>query len=131
MASTKISNFTDLIAWQEAHRLVLLIYRLVKTYPDTERFILIPQTLRCVISISSNIAEGFSRRGKKEKIQFYYMAKGSLTELQNQLLIAKDLGYLKEKNFNQVNDQTITVHKLLNGLIRSLNTKSQILNTKY
>jgi four helix bundle protein len=75
---------------------------------------------RCAVSITSNIAEGFSRQSKKEKVQFYSMARGSLTELQNQLLIAKDIGYLEKSEFDLLAQQTILVHKLLNGLIRSI-----------
>ena len=125
----KIHNFRDLHAWQEAHKLVLLIYKITKSFPLEERFSLIDQMRRCVISISSNIAEGFSRRGHKEKIQFYFMAKGSLTELENQVLVAKDVGYIKEKIVIEIFEQTETVHKLLNGLIRSLNTRYQIPDT--
>jgi len=78
---------------------------------------------RCAVSISSNIAEGFSRQTKKEKLQFYFIAKGSLTELQNQLLVAKDVGYLDKKIFSEIAKQTVVVHKLINGLINSANSK--------
>jgi four helix bundle protein len=75
---------------------------------------------RCGVSVSSNIAEGFSIQGKIEKIQFYYMAKGSLTELQNQLLISRDVGYIDKKTFDELANQTILASKLLMGLIRSV-----------
>jgi four helix bundle protein len=81
---------------------------------------------RCAISVTSNIAEGFSRKSSKEKIQFYRISLGSLTELQNQLLIAKDINYLPKEEFNKLAEQTIEVSKLINGLIRSLkNIKQQ------
>lgn len=89
----KIRSFTDLKAWQEAHKLVLMIYKIIKDFPEGEKFGLISQMCRAVVSISSNIAEGFSRRSSKEKIQFYKISQGSITELQNQLLIAKDIKY--------------------------------------
>jgi four helix bundle protein len=73
---------------------------------------------RCAVSITSNIAEGFGRRTYKEKVQFYYIAQGSLTELQNQLLISRDVGYLSEEIYTACNYQTIVVHKLLTGLIK-------------
>jgi four helix bundle protein len=73
---------------------------------------------RCAISITSNTAEGFSRQSKKEKHQFYSTAKGSLTELQNQLLIARDIGYLDKDTFSKAAEQTIKVGKLLTGLIK-------------
>lgn len=116
----KIKSFTDLIAWKEAHKLVVLIYKVTEQFPKSEMFSLVDQMRRCGISISSNIAEGFSRHGKKEKIQFYYMAKGSLTELQNQLLIAHDVGFLNNDNFNKLAEQTVQVSKLLVGLIKSV-----------
>jgi len=71
--------------------------------------------LRAVISVTSNLAEGFSRRGLKEKIQFYSMSLASLTELQNQIIIAKDVGYIKKFQFENLWDQTIIVHKLVTG----------------
>jgi len=81
------------------------------------------QMSRAAISITSNIAEGFSRDSYKDKIRFYYIARGSLTELQNQLLIAKDLSYITNKKFKEIADQTVEVHKLINGIIKKSKTK--------
>ncbi len=120
----KIRSFTSLIVWQEGHVLVLLVYKVTENFPQKELFSLIDQMRRCVVSITSNIAEGFSRQSKKEKLQFYYMALGSLTELQNQLLVAKDVGYIKKEDFDKLAMQTVTVSKLLNGLIKSIKSKS-------
>lgn len=100
-------------------KLVISIYKITKLFPDDEKFCLIDQMRRCVISITSNIAEGFSRKTKKEKAQFLYIALGSLTELQNQLLVARDLKYMDKKTFIEIADQTVTVSKLINGLIKS------------
>jgi len=119
MKNGKIKSFTDLDTWKKAHKLVLEIYKTTKSFPKEERFGLVDQMRRCAVSISSNIAEGFSRQGKKEKLQFYFMAKGSLTELQNQILIAKDVKYLENKDFKELAEQTVNVHKLINGLIKS------------
>lgn len=121
----KIKSFTDLNAWQVGHKLVLIIYTITKGFPIEERYCLIDQMRRCVISITSNIAEGFSRKGKKEKIQFLYMALGSVTELQNQLLIARDLTYISKMNFQDIALKTVDVNKLINGLIKS----AKIFNT--
>ena len=93
----KITSFTQLIAWQKAHRLVLVIFKISEKFPKAQQYILTSQILRSAISITSNIAEGFSRQSKKEKIQFYSVAKGSLTEIQNQLLIARDVEYISKK----------------------------------
>ena len=119
----KIKSFTDLIAWKKGHQLVISIYRVTDNFPQKEIFALTNQMCRCAISITSNIAEGFSRKGAKEKIQFYHMSLGSLTELQNQLLIAKDINYLPRNEFTKLANQTVEVSKLTNGLIRSLKNK--------
>jgi four helix bundle protein len=116
--SGKIKSFVDLNAWQEGHKLVLKIYQITKTFPKEEEFGLISQMRRCAVSVTSNIAEGFSRHSYKEKAQFYSIALGSITELQNQLLIAKDINYLSKEKFQEIAEQTIKVHKITNGLIK-------------
>ena len=123
MTNEKIKSFTDLNAWKEAHKLVIMIYKITNSFPKEETYSLTDQMKRCSVSITSNIAEGFSRQSKKEKIQFYFISKGSLTELQNQLLIARDVNYLKQNDFSLVAAQTVVVHKLINGLIRSAKAK--------
>jgi four helix bundle protein len=115
----KIRSFTDLNTWKEGHRLVLDVYKITKLFPPEERYCLIDQMRRCVVSVTSNIAEGFSRKTKKEKAQFFYMALGSVSELQNQLLICRDLGYIKAEDFKKIANQTVVVSKLVNGLIKS------------
>jgi four helix bundle protein len=117
--SGKIRSFTDLDAWKEGHKMVLLVYSFTKSFPKEEIFGLTSQMRRCVVSITSNIAEGFSRQSFKEKVQFYYIAQGSVTELQNQLLIARDIGLLLNENFQNVANQSVKVHKIINGLIKS------------
>lgn len=114
----KIQSFTDLTVWRRGHELVLAIYQVTKTFPREELYSLVDQMRRCAISITSNLAEGFSRKSYKEKIQFYSMALGSTTELQNQLLVAKDVGYITQEKFNVLAQLTIEVHKLINGLIK-------------
>lgn len=115
----KIKSFTDLNAWREGHKLVLITYNATKLFPKDEKFGLTSQMKRCVVSITSNIAEGFSRKGNKEKIQFYYISAGSITELQNQLIISRDLKILDNKEFQEIAKQTIVVQKIVNGLIKS------------
>ncbi len=114
----KIDSFTKLIAWQEAHRLVLMIYRITRSFPQDELFGLTSQMRRAAISITSNIAEGFNRRTSNDKVHFYYIALGSLTEEQNQLLASRDIGYMKDIVFKQTAMQTVLVSKLVNGLIK-------------
>lgn len=113
----KITEFTDLIAWQEGHRLVLLIYQMTKSFPLQERFSLSDQIQRAVVSVTSNIAEGFGRQTIKEKVQFYYLAQGSLTEVKNQLIVARDIRYISPSVFETIYNQASLTHKLLQGLI--------------
>lgn len=120
MYNGKIQNFTDLNAWKEAHKLSLQVYKATRQFPTDERYGLTDQIRRAAVSITSNIAEGFSRQGIKEKLQFYYMSKGSLTEVQSQLLLAKDLEYVDKKMFDEIYLQTQEVSKLITGLTRSL-----------
>ncbi|TSC73468.1 MAG: 30S ribosomal protein S23 [Parcubacteria group bacterium Gr01-1014_70] len=116
---TKIKSFTDLNAWKETHKLVIMIYETTRSFPKEEQFGLTNQIRRAVISITSNIAEGFSRQSYKDKAHFYSTALGSLTEVQNQLLAARDIKFLQQEQFKKVANQTITASKLLNGLIKS------------
>jgi four helix bundle protein len=117
--------------WQEGHKLVLIIYDITKSFPLNEKFALVDQMCRAVVSITSNIAEGFSRQGIKEKIQFYLMVKGSLTEIQNQLYIARDVKYISTEKFSEIWNQTIVVHKLINGLTKSVKNFNQKVTIKH
>lgn len=115
-----IINFTDLIVWQKGHELVISVYKITKMLPDNEKFGLTSQAQRASVSITSNIAEGFGRRGEKEKVQFYYMSHGSLTELQNLFMIMKDVNLIKQEDFDKISNQIIDVNRLLLGLIKSI-----------
>lgn len=116
----KIRSFIDLNVWKEGHKLVLMVYKQTNNFPQEEKFSLVDQMRRAVVSITSNIAEGFSRRSKKEKIQFYSITKGSITEIQNQLLIARDVKYINKELFKELAEQTVTVSKLVSGLTRKI-----------
>ena len=114
-----INDFTDLDVWKLGHKLVISIYLMLKDFPKFEQYGLSDQMRRAAVSITSNIAEGFGRQGAKEKIQFYYMAEGSLTELKNQMFVARDVGYIDTQTFNQIQDQIGNVYRLLRGFIKS------------
>ena len=119
----KIKTFKDLETWKQAHKLVLVIYELTKIFPKEEKYSLTDQIRRAVVSISSNIAEGFARDSKKDKIRFYSIALGSLIEVQNQLQIGFDLGYIKEELFKRVEQQITLVQKLIYGLMKSSSSR--------
>lgn len=114
----KIKSFTDLRVWQKGHTVVLDIYRVTKCFPKEELFGLTSQLRRAAVSFTSNIAEGFSRNSHKEKQQFYAIALGSLTEIQNQLLVARDVNYITLDEFNLLAQKTIDLNKMTNGLIK-------------
>ena len=112
----KIRSFTELNAWREAHSLALRVYSLTRSFPKDEVFALTSQMRRCAVSIPSNIAEGFSRNSAKDKAQFYAIALGSITELQSQLMMARDLEYMSKTDFKTIAEKTVVVSKLVNGL---------------
>ena len=98
----KIRKFTDLNTSWEGHKLVLMVYKNTEKFPDKERHGITDQMRRAAISLTSNIAEGFSRRSSREKNRFYDIAQASLVELQNQLIISKDVDYLIESDFKKL-----------------------------
>jgi len=112
----KIKSFTDLKAWQYSHQLVLLIYELAREFPNHEKFGLTNQMRRAAVSITSNIAEGFSRFSDTDKVRIYMIAKGSAIELQNQLLIGRDVGYISPQKFSKAANLSVVAVKLIGGL---------------
>ena len=118
--SEKIREFTDLHAWQFGHQLVLGTLSLANRLPEVEKFGLASQMKRSAISVTSNIAEGFGRTSKAEKRRFYFIAKGSLIELQNQLIICRDAKLAATSEFNRLYDLSNRTGRLLLGLIRGL-----------
>ncbi len=119
MLNEKVSNFTDLKTWQQGHQIVLDVYKLTKSFPREELFGLVSQLRRAAISITSNIAEGFSRSTAKDKAYFYAVSLGSLTEVQNQLLIAADLDYITKDLYIELLSKIIETIRMTNGLMKS------------
>lgn len=110
-------TYKELIVWQKAYKLSLLVYGLTKDFPKEELYALVSQIRRAVISIPSNIAEGYCRQRRLEYIQFLQIAFASGAELETQLLIAKDLRYIPIKDFERANLLLEEVMKMLNSLI--------------
>ncbi|MBI2036164.1 four helix bundle protein [Candidatus Microgenomates bacterium] len=121
----RINKFTDLEVWKEAHKLTLLIYQITANFPKEEMYGLVSQLRRAVISIESCIAEGFSRYHYKDRLNFYYDARGSVAEVQSQSITAKDLGFMSESDFQKVFAQAEKVGIILGGLIRSTENLSK------
>jgi four helix bundle protein len=114
-----IRNFTDLEAWRVSHRLVMEVYLLTKKYPKDELFALTSQSRRAAVSAAANIAEGFGRNTRPDKIHFYAMARSSLIELQSHLLIGRDLGFISDKECTDCIATAEWAAKLINGLERA------------
>ncbi len=102
--------------------MVLLVYSVTKGFPKTEDYSLTNQMRRAAASVTANIAEGFGRKTYKEKLQFYYLAQGSLTELKNFVLISKDVGYLSASDFDRLLKQSNLTHQLLQGFLQKTKT---------
>ncbi|OJV75624.1 MAG: four helix bundle protein [Bacteroidia bacterium 44-10] len=105
--------FRSLIVWQKGHQLVLDVYRITKSFPEEEKFGIVPQIRRAVISITANISEGYRKVGKKDKLRFFYMSQGSLAEMSNFIIIAKDLQYISKEDYGLLNDKIGEVDRLL------------------
>lgn|SRR3989338_2501270 len=116
-----LNSYKDLIVWQKSFHLSILIFKITSEFPKSEVYGLSLQMRRASVSVISNIAEGYARRYRKEYVQFLRTSYGSGAELETQLLLAKELKFISDKNFSQTNDLLIEVMKMLNKLISKLN----------
>ena len=119
MSGNKISSYNDLIVWQKSMSLVKLIYGL-KSFPESEKYSLVSQTRRASISIASNIAEGWGRGHNKYFSHFLNISKGSLFELETQVMISHDLNYISNTESDQILGLTDEISRMISGLPRSL-----------
>jgi four helix bundle protein len=110
-------TFQSLEAWKYAHALVLQVYQMTQKFPPEERYGLVSQMRRAVVSIPANVAEGFKRQGIREKVRFYNIAEGSLEELKYYLILSQDLDYLAD--CSDILVQADNTGRLLYGLIKS------------
>ena len=117
----KITSHKDLKVWKESMILVEKIYDLTRTFPNEEKYVLVPQIRRCSISVPSNIAEGFARKGNKELLQFLFIALGSLSELETQIEIASRLRYCKD--ISEIINHIKFIRVMLSRLITSIKNK--------
>ena len=115
-----IKTHKDLDVWKKSMDLVEEVYRFTQGFPGSEKYGLINQIRRCAISVPSNIAEGSARNTNKETVQFCYIALGSLSELETQLLIAERLKYYESTD---ILDNVIEIRRMLLGLIKYLKSK--------
>ena len=111
-------SFTDLIVWQKAHEFVLEVYKVTRDYPMEERFALCSQFQRAAVSIPANIAEGYKKLSKADKLRFLNISQGSLEECRYYIILSRDLSYISVKTNNELTGTLEEVSKLLNSYIR-------------
>jgi four helix bundle protein len=110
-------TFQDLVVWQKAHQLVLAIYEFTAHFPKSETYGLVPQMRKAAVSIPANIAEGFRRRGKGDKVRFLNTSEASLEESRYYLILSKDLGYGET---DMILDSLEEVSRLLNAYSKAI-----------
>ena len=108
-----ITTFRDIIVWQKSHQLAILIYKLTADFPKSEVFGLVGQLRRNAVSVPSNVVEGYKRKSKNDAIRFYVIAESSLEEMKYQLILALDLHYISQTEYQEANNLAEEVGKLL------------------
>ena len=120
-----IQSFEDLEVWQAARQLKSFLRKLIKKFPDSEKYRLVDQIIRAKRSVTANIAEGFGRYYFQENIQFCRTARGSLSELLDHMITSLDNSYISEEEFSDARSRIEKCMRLLNGYIRSLKKSKQ------
>jgi four helix bundle protein len=118
-----LKSYKELKVWQKAYQLCIAIYKITKGFPKEERYGLTSQIRRAAVSVPSNIAEGYGRKTTQEYIQSLYIAYGSHCELETQIMVSKDLGYIKSDEFQELQQDIGGVERMLKALIKSLQNK--------
>lgn len=118
--SVKVKTYKDLLIWQKGIQLVKQVYAGIEGFPNNEVFGLQNQMKRAAVSVPSNIAEGWGRSSKQSYIHFLRVARGSLFELETQLIIAKELNFISEIKFNELSNLITEESKMLNAFIKTL-----------
>ena len=118
-----LKNYKELKVWRRSYQLCLEIYRITKGFPKEERYGLTSQIRRAAVSVPSNIAEGYGRKTTPEYIRFLYIAYGSNCELETQILISGDLGYIESGKLEILLEGIGEVERMLKALIKSIEKK--------
>lgn len=113
-------HFENIIAWQKAHAFRLLVYHITKEFPDDERFGLTSQFHRAAISIGANIAEGYKKLSKADKLRFMNISEGSIEECRDYIILARDLEYINNEQFMSLHDSLEETSKLLIAYCRGI-----------
>lgn len=109
------TRFDDIIAWQKARIFIKHVYTITRKFPDDEKFGFISQFRRAAVSIAANIAEGYKRLGKDDKLRFLNYSQGSLEECRCYIILSVDIGYISEEEASKMIDEIEETSKLLNG----------------
>ncbi len=117
-----MNSYRDLIVWQKSIDLVTLVYKMTSSFPKEEKYSLTSQLKRSAISVPSNIAEGYGRKYTKEYSRFLQIARGSLYELQTQLEISKNVGFVNSIELKPIESLCLEIEKMLNSLISKINS---------
>ena len=120
----KLRDYTELVAWQKAMDFVEAVYQASKTFPKDELFGLTSQVRRAAVSIPSNIAEGQSRRSSREFLQFLSIARGSLSEVETQLVISKRLNYLSREQLTNLQHKSTELGRVIHGLTNAIQKRA-------
>ncbi len=118
-----LKSYKDLLVWQKSYQLCIEIYKMTKNFPTEERYGLISQIRRAAVSVPSNIAEGYGRKTTPDYIRSLYIAYGSNCELETQLMLAGDLGYVEKEVLERILSDHGEVERMLKSLIKSLENK--------
>ncbi|OPC19166.1 four helix bundle protein [Elizabethkingia meningoseptica] len=115
-----MKNFKELLVWQKSIDFVTIVYKVTDSFPDTENFGLKSQLRRASISIPSNISGGCARRSKTDFIQYLKIARGSVAEVETQIIISHNLKFINQEIYFELSELIVEISKMLNGLINSL-----------
>ena len=113
-------SFENIIAWQKAHSFVLPVYRVTGHFPKDEIFGLTSQFRRAAVSIEANIAEGYKKLSKADKLRFFNISQGSLEECRDYIILSRDLGYINQKEFEELHTCIENSSKFLNSYCRAI-----------
>lgn len=108
-------GFQRVIAWQKAHEFVLAVYKATRHFPEDERFGLVSQFRRAAVSIEANIAEGYKKLSKADKLRFFNISQGSMEECRNYIILARDLEYLDDTTFHELKEKSEYASRMINS----------------
>ena len=113
-------SFENILAWQKAHDFVLTVYAITRNFPEDEKFGLTSQFRRAAVSIEANIAEGYKKLSKADKLRFLNISQGSLEECRDYIILSRDLSYANQEQFMLLCEKIEIASKLLNGYCKGI-----------